>query len=59
VTFPPAADQPDPAGTFRITPNAGRLLLKKLDPEKGWRRRYSFIFEPRRLEDFAGMCHYH
>lgn len=24
-----------------------------------WKPQYSFSLQPRRLEDFAGMCHYH
>jgi N-hydroxyarylamine O-acetyltransferase len=52
-------EQSDPAGTFRIVPCGERLQLEKFDTEKGWRRQYSFTFEPRQIEEFAGMCHYH
>jgi N-hydroxyarylamine O-acetyltransferase len=52
-------EQMDPAGKFRLVSNGERLQLEKDDPEKGWRRQYSLTQEPRRLEDFAGMCHHH
>jgi N-hydroxyarylamine O-acetyltransferase len=52
-------EQVDPAGKFRLVSKAERLQLERAEPEKGWRRQYSFALEPRRLEDFAGMCHYH
>jgi N-hydroxyarylamine O-acetyltransferase len=52
-------EQSDPAGTFRIVSSGERLQLEKFDAEKGWRRQYSFTLEPRHIEEFAGMCHYH
>jgi len=52
-------EQPDPAGTFRLAHLGERLQLEKLEPEGHWKRQYSFALVPRRLEEFAGMCHYH
>lgn len=54
-----SADQTDPAGTFRIVPQDERLQLEKFTSEGGWKEQYSFSLQPRRLEEFAGMCHYH
>lgn len=51
-------EQQDPAGLFRIAESGERLQMEKAVPE-GWRRQYSFTLEPRRLEQFAGMCRYH
>jgi len=44
---------------FRIVLDEGRLRLEMRDRNKPWKGQYSFTFQPRRLEDFAGMCHYH
>jgi N-hydroxyarylamine O-acetyltransferase len=52
-------EQVDPAGTFRMVEVGERLQMERLDSAKGWRRQYSFTLEPRRLEEFAGMCHHH
>lgn len=51
--------QRDPAGTFRLVQIEERLQLEKTQPEGKWNRQYSFALTPRRLEEFAGMCHYH
>ncbi len=55
----PGLEQSDPAGTFRIVESGDRLHLEKVEPEGRWKRQYSFTLQPRRLADFAGMCHYH
>ena len=66
-------EQVDPAGTFRLTqfqpvqsddpqdnrPKEGRLQVEKLGTNVRWKGQYSFSLVPRKLEDFAGMCHYH
>lgn len=52
-------DQIDPVGTFRLTQIGERLQLEKAEPDQLWKRQYSFAHQPRKLEDFAGMCHYH
>lgn len=52
-------EQIDPAGTFRLVQLGERLQLEKAEPEERWKRQYSFGPQPRRLEEFAGMCHYH
>jgi N-hydroxyarylamine O-acetyltransferase len=62
-------EQRDLAGTFRLVQTGDRLCLEKFAPEKfdpekadpdgGWKKQYSFTLQPRQLEEFAGMCHYH
>jgi N-hydroxyarylamine O-acetyltransferase len=52
-------EQMDPAGTFRLVEDGGRWHLQKAEPDGSWKAQYSFSLHPRRLEEFAGMCHYH
>jgi N-hydroxyarylamine O-acetyltransferase len=52
-------EQLDPTGPFRLLQIGERLQLDKAEPDDSWRPEYSFSLQPRRLEDFAGMCHYH
>jgi N-hydroxyarylamine O-acetyltransferase len=52
-------NQTDPAGTFRLMPSGERLQLEKLGRNGNWKPQYSFTQIPRKLEDFAAMCHYH
>jgi len=52
-------EQVEPAGTFRLIPLGESLQLEKVEPEGHWKRQYSFTLLPCRLEQFAGMCHYH
>lgn len=51
-------EQADPAGPFRIDQRHDRLQLEKAELDGGWRRQYSFTLQPRRLHEFAGMCHH-
>jgi len=55
----PGVEQMDRAGTFRIVERGERLLLEKKQPVGTWKGQYSFTFQSRRLEEFAGMCEYH
>jgi N-hydroxyarylamine O-acetyltransferase len=52
-------DQRDPTGTYRLLAQGERLRLEKLLPDVSWKPQYSFSLQPRRLDEFAGMCHYH
>lgn len=52
-------EQPDPSGVFRLVQLEERLQLERVHSSGVWRRQYSFGLQPRRLSDFAGMCHYH
>jgi len=52
------SEQADPAGRFRLLHLGERLQLERRVEER-WKRQYSFTLQPRRLEEFAAMCHYH
>jgi len=52
-------EQQDPAGTFRLVGDANRWQLQRAEARTNWTPQYSFSLQPRRLEEFAGMCHYH
>lgn len=53
------AEQSQDGRTFRIAPRGERLRVEKLEPGGSWKHQYSFDLVPRRLEEFAPMCHYH
>jgi N-hydroxyarylamine O-acetyltransferase len=59
LRFRAGVEQRDPAGSFRIVDSNGRLRLEKQEPDGAWKGQYSFTLQPRRLDEFAGMCHYH
>ena len=44
---------------FRLVEESERIQLQMQEPGKTWKNQYSFSLTPRRLEEFAGMCHYH
>ena len=52
-------EQSDRAGRFRLVRLGERLQLERAEPGSAWKRQYSFALKPRKLEEFAGMCHYH
>lgn len=52
-------EQSDPVGSVRLVQDGERWYMQKEEPDGSWRPQYSFSLEPRRLEEFAGMCHYH
>lgn len=54
-----SVEQADPAGTFRLVQDADRWLMQRAEPDGNWKAQYSFSLEPRRLEEFAGMCRHH
>ena len=53
------SEQQDPAGIFRLVRDSNRWHLQRAEPGRNWKPQYSFSLEPRRLEEFAAMCHYH
>jgi len=55
----PGREQVDPAGRFRLIPLGERLQLEKFECDGHWKRQYSFTLQPRNLQDFAEMCHFH
>jgi N-hydroxyarylamine O-acetyltransferase len=44
---------------FRIADQKGSLHVERTEPDGTWKRQYSFALIPRRLDEFADMCHYH
>jgi N-hydroxyarylamine O-acetyltransferase len=52
-------EQSDPAGTFRLVQDGGRWYMQKRASDGNWTAQYSFSPQPHRLEEFAGMCHFH
>jgi len=55
----PGIEQIDPAGTFRLAAYSDRFRMERADDTGTWKPQYSFSLQSRRLEEFAGMCHYH
>lgn len=52
-------EQSDPAGRFQLVWAGDRIELERAQPDGTWKRQYSFTLQPRRIEEFAAMCHYH
>jgi len=52
-------EQPQDRRKFRIVEEGGSLHMEMADPDRDFKRQYSFTLTPRKLEDFAVMCHYH
>ena len=52
-------EQLDPTGRYRLLQQGELLRMEKFVPEGSWKPQYSFSLHPRRLEEFAGMCHSH
>jgi N-hydroxyarylamine O-acetyltransferase len=52
-------EQLDPTGKYRLLQQGERLRMEKSLPDGSWKPQYSFSLQPRRLEEFAGMCRYH
>jgi N-hydroxyarylamine O-acetyltransferase len=52
-------DQLESTGTYRLLAQGERLRMEKFVPDGSWRPQYSFSPQPRRLEEFAGMCRHH
>jgi len=55
----PGIEQADPAGRFRLIEDGSRWYMQKSEPDGSWKQQYSFSLQPRRLEEFAAMCHFH
>ena len=52
-------EQPQDGRKFRIVEESGSLHVKRTEPDRTRKRQYSFTLTPRRLDEFAPMCHYH
>jgi len=44
---------------FRIREEKNSFHVERAEPDEGWKGEYTFSLVPRRLEEFAPMCHYH
>jgi N-hydroxyarylamine O-acetyltransferase len=53
------AEQAQDGRPYRITEEAGSLHVESKESGGIWNRQYSFSLTPRRLDEFAAMCHYH
>jgi len=52
-------EQPQGGRRYRIVEENGSLHVERTEPDDTWKRQYSFTLTPRRLDEFAAMCHYH
>lgn len=63
-------EQVQPMGSYRLSVGQTSEVFKtsevcetrtlwERDKTTGWQPQYQFTLQPRRLADFAGMCHYH
>ena len=55
----PGIAQKDGSQIYRITEAANVLQLEKWDSAEIWKQQYRFTLRPRRIDEFADMCHYH
>jgi len=55
----PGIAQKDGTQIYRILETASVLQLEKWEAEGSWKAQYRFSLQPRRLQEFAEMCHYH
>jgi len=54
----PGLEQAQDNGTFRVLGKDDMWIVER-KTEQDWKAEYAFAMIPRKLEDFAGMCHYH
>ena len=59
LRFELQSEQVDPAGSFRLLQDADRFQMEKADSAGAWKPQFSFNLQPRHLNDFAEMCHFH
>jgi N-hydroxyarylamine O-acetyltransferase len=53
-------DQRDPNGIYHLTCQDDQWILWEMQPDDShWQPKFVFTLQPRHLEEFAGMCHYH
>ena len=52
-------EQDQRVGQFRIVQAGEALRLERRGADRRWKPEYMFTLEPRRLEEFKDMCHYH
>jgi N-hydroxyarylamine O-acetyltransferase len=51
-------EQVQTVGTYRLTQDGADWTYWEHDETAGWQAQYRFTLQPRRLADFAEMCHY-
>jgi N-hydroxyarylamine O-acetyltransferase len=54
-----SAEQKQDGGVFRITTENDLERVERVEPGGGWKQQYFLTQTPRRLDEFAHMCHYH
>lgn len=54
----PGIAQQDAGAIYRIIDISNVLQLQKCEAGNAWKGLYQFTLQPRRLQDFASMCHY-
>jgi N-hydroxyarylamine O-acetyltransferase len=54
----PGLEQEQFGRRYRLTSEGARFCYE-MNTEAEWKKQYSFTLQPRRLSEFAGMCHYH
>jgi N-hydroxyarylamine O-acetyltransferase len=55
----PGIAQKDGSQIYRISETAGVLQLEQWEAANSWKQMYRFTLQPRQMQEFAGMCHYH
>ena len=53
------AEQAQDGWRYRVLDCGNSLFVERADRDAVWKPQYSFTLTPRRLDDFADMCHYH
>lgn len=53
------AEQEQDGWKFRVVSENGTQHVERMERDDGWKRQYSLTQTPRRLDEFADMCHYH
>ena len=51
--------QPQHEWVYRLVEKPDSLVVERSDLGGAWKKQYSFTLVPRRLDEFAPMCHYH
>lgn len=55
----PGLEQQERGLTYRLAQQEDWLQLEKREAGDLWKEQYRFTLQPRQLQEFAGMCHYH
>jgi N-hydroxyarylamine O-acetyltransferase len=55
----PGIERPQHGWIYHLVERRGSFDMERREPGGTWKRQYSFTLLPRRLEEFAPMCHYH